>query len=102
MNWAGNIHIKRLLSVFHRTHMTNPVVWIVFVFIGLTACTAHYPRSSPVSSFKSLENFSLKEKGYTERSEELLLLLTFSGGGTRAAAFSYGVLEAPADTWNAI
>jgi NTE family protein len=98
MNWAGNIHIKKFLSVFHRTHMTNPVVGIVFVFIGLTACTAHYPRSNPVSSIKSLENFSLKEKGYTERSEELLLLLTFSGGGTRAAAFSYGVLEALADT----
>jgi len=98
MNWAGNIHIKRLLSIFHRIHMTNPVVGIVFVFIGLTACTAHYPRSSPVSSIKSLENFSLKEKEYRERSEELLLLLTFSGGGTRAAAFSYGVLEALADT----
>ena len=98
MNWAGNIHIKKFLSVFHRTHMTNPVVGIVFVFIGLTACTAHYPRSSPISSIKSLENYSLKEKGYTERSEELLLLLTFSGGGTRAAAFSYGVLEALADT----
>ena len=28
------------------------------------------------------------------RSEELLLILTFSGGGTRAAAMSYGVLEA--------
>ena len=98
MNWAGNIHIKRLLSVFHRILMTNPVIGIVFVFIGLTACTAHYPRSIPVSSIKSLENFSLKEKEYTERSEELLLLLTFSGGGTRAAAFSYGVLEALADT----
>ena len=98
MNWTGNIYIKRLLSAFHLIHMTNPVVGIVFVFIGLTACTAHYPRSSPISSIKSLENFSLKEKGYTERSEELLILLTFSGGGTRAAAFSYGVLEALADT----
>ena len=98
MTRAGNIHIKRLLSVSYRPHMTNPVVGIVFLFIGLTACTAHYSRSSPVSSIKSLENFSLKEKEYTERSEELLLLLTFSGGGTRAAAFSYGVLEALADT----
>ncbi len=28
------------------------------------------------------------------RSDELLVVLTFSGGGTRAAAMSYGVLEA--------
>jgi NTE family protein len=28
-----------------------------------------------------------------ERSDNLMLILTFSGGGTRAAAFSYGVLE---------
>jgi len=32
------------------------------------------------------------------KSDDLLLFLTFSGGGTRAAAFSYGVLEALADT----
>ena len=30
----------------------------------------------------------------TKRSDELLFLLTFSGGGTRAAAMSYGILEA--------
>ena len=29
-----------------------------------------------------------------EQSDELLLVLAFSGGGTRAAALSYGVLEA--------
>ncbi|MBI4831183.1 MAG: patatin-like phospholipase family protein, partial [Candidatus Lindowbacteria bacterium] len=29
-----------------------------------------------------------------ERSDDLLLILAFSGGGTRAAALSYGVLEA--------
>ncbi len=31
------------------------------------------------------------------RSDELTLILTFSGGGTRAAAFSYGVLKALRD-----
>jgi len=32
-------------------------------------------------------------------SNELFVVLTFSGGGTRAAALSYGVLEALRDTW---
>ena len=74
------------------------VIGVIIVFIGLTACTAHYPRTRQVASVKTLESYTLKEKGYTERSQEILLLLTFSGGGTRAAAFSYGVLEALADT----
>jgi len=45
------------------------------------------------------------ESGYRPRNiatpetdDQLLLLLSFSGGGTRAAAFSYGVLEAFRDT----
>src|SRR5208337_552367 len=32
------------------------------------------------------------------KDDHLLVMLTFSGGGTRAAAFSYGVLEALRDT----
>ena len=32
------------------------------------------------------------------KDDDLLVMLTFSGGGTRAAAFSYGVLEALRDT----
>jgi NTE family protein len=33
-----------------------------------------------------------------DNAEELFVILAFSGGGTRAAAFSYGVLEALRDT----
>ena len=34
-----------------------------------------------------------------QRSSEMGLAVAFSGGGTRAAAFSYGVLEKLRDTW---
>ncbi len=34
----------------------------------------------------------------SERSPELLVLVGFSGGGTRAAALAYGVLKTLADT----
>ena len=92
------ILFKKLKSVSDPIKKMNAVIGIIFVFIVMTACTAHYPRSNSIASIQSLEKFLLTEKRYAERSEKLLLLLTFSGGGTRAAAFSYGVLEALADT----
>jgi NTE family protein len=94
-----DVGMGHVVKFKRRIHLkTRGVVAVIWVFIALTACTAHYPRSSSVSSIQTLENFYMKGKENAEKSEELLLLLTFSGGGTRAAAFSYGVLEALADT----
>jgi NTE family protein len=50
--------------------------------------------SSPSASGKS---YSLKGWSQGGRSNDLTLNLAFSGGGTRAAAFSYGVLKALRD-----
>jgi NTE family protein len=84
--------------VLNCIYKTNSVIILIISLIGLTACTAHYPVNKSISSVKSVEDYSLEKKGGTMRSSELFLVLTFSGGGTRAAAFSYGVLEALADT----
>ena len=70
-----------------------------YLFIMLlTACHAHYPVNQSITSVDAIEDYSLERKSAPERSEELLLILTFSGGGTRAAGFSYGILETLADT----
>jgi NTE family protein len=37
-------------------------------------------------------------KSNSERADDIFIVLAFSGGGTRSAAFSYGVLEALRDT----
>jgi NTE family protein len=94
----GFILFEKLKFVSDPVKRMNAIIGIVFVFIGLSACTAHYPHSSSITSIQALKKFSLTEKRYKERAEKLLLLLTFSGGGTRAAAFSYGVLETLAGT----
>ena len=85
-------------SVLNCIYKTNSVIILFIALIGLTACTAHYPVNKSISSVKAVEDYSLEQKADTIKSSEFLLVLTFSGGGTRAAAFSYGVLEVLADT----
>lgn len=64
----------------------------------MNACTAHYTVNNKITTIKSVERYSLRYNAVADKSDELLLILTFSGGGTRAAALSYGVLQALADT----
>jgi len=64
---------------------------------AIAGCTAHYVVNEPYSTeVVPVAGPSQPEAGKT-RSDGLLVGLAFSGGGTRAAAFSYGVLEAMAD-----
>lgn len=71
-----------------------------FLLIGLSllllsGCShfGHYPVNAPLKNYDPGYGYTGKNTGTEGNSEELLLILTFSGGGTRAAAFSYGVLE---------
>jgi len=69
----------------------------IVLLVQLTACASHYPINGPIESIESLQRLSLEAK-HDSRSDDLLLILTFSGGGTRASAFAYGVLQTLADT----
>jgi NTE family protein len=62
--------------------------------IALTlACSTPGPRNEPIEAWSPSTIFGQDNLASPERSGEILLVLTFSGGGTRAAAFSYGVLR---------
>ncbi|MGW8301814.1 MAG: patatin-like phospholipase family protein [Desulfobacterales bacterium] len=80
-----------------KTPISNILAGLMAVLV-LTACTAHYTVNGKIATVKAVERYSLRNQAGTEKSDELLLILTFSGGGTRAAALSYGVLQALADT----
>jgi NTE family protein len=70
---------------------------LLVAFLLASGC-AHYPVNQPLEQYSPDTGYRAKNTGIPGNSEELLLLLTFSGGGTRAAAFSYGVLEELART----
>jgi len=62
----------------------------LFLFSGCASYQAN-PRLEETEDL-----FSMVQTTFTnnKRSDELFFVLTFSGGGTRAAAMSYGILEA--------
>jgi NTE family protein len=72
----------------------------VAIFL-LSACS-QYRVNTPIEKYDPNTGYRGKIMGWPGNSEHLLLYLTFSGGGTRAAALSYGVLEAMKKTEVAI
>lgn len=63
----------------------------------LAAGCAHYPVNKPLPAAAAAPSYRFKTLSADGNSDKLFLILTFSGGGTRAAAFSYGVLAALRD-----
>ncbi|MCK7471406.1 MAG: hypothetical protein MZU95_12035 [Desulfomicrobium escambiense] len=69
---------------------------LLLLMMLVTGCShfGHYPVNAPLERSTSPATATMPRTWERrENSEELLLILSFSGGGTRAAAFSYGVLE---------
>ena len=60
---------------------------------SLLSCTTQYALN-PKLEFKMRDNPFKSKLMSPGKSDELILILAFSGGGTRAASLSYGVLEA--------
>ena len=65
---------------------------LVAALIVLEGCATR-PVNPPLkeASLDSGYTFQTRQKYF--RAQDTLVILAFSGGGTRAAAFSYGVLE---------
>ena len=65
----------------------------------LTGCgTVPHIKNTPITEMKPVGHDQVTSGREQQRSTDLALFLAFSGGGTRAAAFSYGVLEELRDT----
>lgn len=65
--------------------------------LALAGC-AHYVVNDPLPAVRSTAAYRFPEAETGKNTNSLFVCLIFSGGGTRAAALSYGVLEKLRDT----
>jgi NTE family protein len=72
-----------------------PLLWLLAVATG---CGTYFPVNRPLERWSAGEGYRPQRIARPHDAPELVLSLALSGGGTRAAAFAYGVLEELAAT----
>lgn len=79
--------------IFHVFLKSMKTFSAIIGFLIVMSCTAQYALN-PKLEHKVRDNPLQSKLVSPNKSDELFLILAFSGGGTRAASLSYGVLEA--------
>ena len=87
-----------LIAASRRLYRLSCLYTGLLLVVHFVAGCAHYPVNQPLDHFNPDGGYRLERIGSPGNSRSLLVIVTFSGGGTRAAAFSYGVLEELAGT----
>lgn len=71
---------------------------LMVLVLAFTGCASSRLKNEPLAHWRAGGGYPTRLQFAGNRSGDLLLFVAFSGGGTRAAAFSYGVLEQLRDT----
>ena len=70
-----------------------------FLLLLVSGCASYgVVENAALSDQSSVQEYSIKAFAEGRKDNELLLSLSFSGGGTRAAAMAYGILQELRDT----
>jgi NTE family protein len=69
------------------------VVLLLLVAVLLGGCTTPATLGEPLEQTAGRGGYRFDDAAPARHRDDLLLILTFSGGGTRAAALAYGVLD---------
>ena len=70
---------------------------LLTVIVVLISGCAHYPLNQPLDESGQTTSYEFDQLISNADADETFVVLAFSGGGTRAAALSYGVLKALRD-----
>jgi NTE family protein len=77
---------------------TRCLAWILAGAMVLAGCDAQRPANAPVAVQDLTTGYRLQRvKADPDNPGDVLVILTLSGGGTRAAALAYGTMEALRD-----
>jgi NTE family protein len=68
-------------------------IFMALLFASIAAC-AHYPLNQQSEIYNTDTGYRFDNLTQEDNSDSLFICLAFSGGGTRAAAFSYGIMDA--------
>ena len=71
----------------------RPLAILILGFLGFLSGCATRPVNPPITQIDPSSGYRFDTRHREAVDQENLVILAFSGGGTRAAAFSYGVLE---------
>jgi len=74
------------------------VTTLFVLLLALLAGCSHYHRNDPLRVYQPDGGYRFGENAAGANTNSLFVCLAFSGGGTRAAALSYGVMEKLRDT----
>ena len=86
-------------SNFNENWLVLTLTGLCFVVFALSGCASYgVIKNAPLNASEGAESYSIRSFAEKWRSGDIELMLAFSGGGTRAAAFSYGVLKELRDT----
>ncbi len=83
------------LMVSSQLHIILLLVFFLSIFVLLTSCAQRVWNTPITETTSARYNF---KNNLPQNSDDVFVVLAFSGGGTRAAALSYGVLEKLRDT----
>lgn len=81
----------------HRPPRRVSLSLLLTALLAMTGCAKHYVNE-PLDELDPQTGYRFVNQDFPDKSEEILFILAFSGGGTRASTLDYGVLQELART----
>lgn len=90
---SGYLRRDRVSFASVRSRFLRAFALLVLIAFGASACRTYFPVNDRLPRVDDQAGYRGSRRWSPARSNELLVIVAFSGGGTRAASLAYGVLE---------